>query len=56
MSQAPLTGKPVSKYKKAAPKPSITTEERQKNLFDSLCSQIDGEHYENALKTTNKRI
>ncbi|KAI0343443.1 hypothetical protein BDW22DRAFT_1392957 [Trametopsis cervina] len=39
---------------KAAPKQPITTAERLKRLFNSLCAQIDGGHFSNAIKTCDK--
>ncbi|KIM26933.1 hypothetical protein M408DRAFT_330302 [Serendipita vermifera MAFF 305830] len=51
--KAPLKSK---KYAKAAPKPALTKEQKQKKYFSSLCDQIEGDHLENALKTTNKLL
>ncbi|KAF8959983.1 hypothetical protein BDZ97DRAFT_1906063 [Flammula alnicola] len=45
-----------SKWKdhKATPKPPLSVEERLKRLFTSLCAQIDGGHFGNAVKTCDK--
>jgi hypothetical protein len=48
-------GTKKGKYAKAAPKPALTTEQRQKKYYGALCDQIEGDHLENALRTTNKR-
>ncbi|KAG8820161.1 hypothetical protein FRC17_010240 [Serendipita sp. 399] len=48
--------KKSQKYTRAPPKPPLTKEERQKKYYNSLCDQLDGEHLENALKTTNKLL
>ncbi|PVG00414.1 hypothetical protein CPB86DRAFT_782756 [Serendipita vermifera] len=44
------------KYAKAAAKPALTTDQRQKKYYGSLCDQIEGDHLENALRTTNKLL
>jgi signal recognition particle subunit SRP72 len=41
-------------HKKAPPRPPLPKDERIKRLAGSLCSQLDGEHFENAIKTCNK--
>ncbi|EJD08253.1 uncharacterized protein FOMMEDRAFT_101709 [Fomitiporia mediterranea MF3/22] len=51
--------KPVaSQTKKSSAKPTwkkqISPEEKSKRLFRSLCAQIDGGHFKNALKTCDK--
>ncbi|KAI0692154.1 hypothetical protein BC835DRAFT_1278223 [Cytidiella melzeri] len=52
---APLRKGAVNKPKqKAAPKQPLSTAERLKRLFNSLCAQIDGGHFSNALKTCDK--
>ncbi|KAG8806917.1 hypothetical protein FRC19_006958 [Serendipita sp. 401] len=43
-------------YTKAAPKPSLSKEDRQRKYYNSLCDQLEGDHLENALKTTNKLL
>jgi len=35
-------------------KKTVNPEERVKRLFNSLCAQIDGGHFKNALKTCDK--
>ena len=42
-------------HKKAPPRPPLEKGEQIKRLVGSLCSQLDGEHFENAIKTCNKR-
>ncbi|KAL0955521.1 hypothetical protein HGRIS_001759 [Hohenbuehelia grisea] len=39
---------------KSTPKQSIPVPERLKRLFKSLCAQIDGGHFSNAIKTCDK--
>ena len=39
---------------KAGPKQPLTLPERLKRLFTSLCAQIDGGHFPNAIKTCDK--
>jgi signal recognition particle subunit SRP72 len=39
---------------KPIPKEPLSTSERLKRLFSSLCAQIDGGHYNNAVKTCDK--
>ncbi|KAA1470475.1 hypothetical protein DENSPDRAFT_836287 [Dentipellis sp. KUC8613] len=46
-------GTPTQKKKHAAKK-QLSTEERLKRLFTSLCAQIDGGHFTNAAKTCDK--
>jgi hypothetical protein len=60
MSRQPAQKKALAsskhkKYTKAAPKPDLTKEQKQKKYFHSLCDQIEGDHLENALRTTRKR-
>ncbi|KAF9479384.1 hypothetical protein BDN70DRAFT_834573 [Pholiota conissans] len=45
-----------SKWKdhKTRPKQPLTTQERMKRLFTSLCAQIDGGYFGNAVKTCDK--
>ncbi|KAF8883293.1 hypothetical protein BD779DRAFT_1540534 [Infundibulicybe gibba] len=43
-----------SSARKAAPKKPLTAPERLKRLFTSLCAQIDGGHFNNAVKTCDK--
>ena len=52
-TQTPALGK---KYQKAAPKPPKPVEEQLKRHFNSLCAQIDGGHFRNALKTSEKSL
>ncbi|KAI0090565.1 hypothetical protein BDY19DRAFT_717752 [Irpex rosettiformis] len=40
--------------KKAPPKQPLSTSERLRRLFNSLCAQIDGGHFSNAIKTCDK--
>ncbi|KAM5545236.1 hypothetical protein V8D89_001347 [Ganoderma adspersum] len=40
--------------KKAAPKQPLLVADRLKRLFTSLCAQIDGGHFANAIKTCDK--
>ena len=40
--------------KKAAPKQPLPVADRLKRLFTSLCAQIDGGHFANAIKTCDK--
>ncbi|KAG6902282.1 hypothetical protein C0995_002214 [Termitomyces sp. Mi166 len=40
--------------KKATPKQPLSTAERLRRLFTSLCAQIDGGHFGNAIKTCDK--
>ncbi|KAG6811735.1 hypothetical protein H0H92_006087 [Tricholoma furcatifolium] len=61
MSSKPKTvtgssSKPKGKdfAKKAVPKPPLSVPERLKRLFTSLCAQIDGGHFANAIKTCDK--
>lgn len=42
--------------RKATPKQPLPVQERLKRLFTSLCAQIDGGHYNNAIKTCDKSI
>ena len=39
---------------KAAPKQPLPVADRLKRLFTSLCAQIDGGHFANAIKTCDK--
>ncbi|KAJ8515826.1 hypothetical protein ONZ45_g6810 [Pleurotus djamor] len=53
----PSTGSKHGKsLKKATPKASLSTSERQRRLFTSLCAQIDGGHFTNAIKTCDKLL
>ncbi|KAJ3565743.1 hypothetical protein NP233_g7442 [Leucocoprinus birnbaumii] len=47
-------GKPKPGSRKNRPKKPVSEEERSKKLFSSLCSQIDGGHFANAIKTCDK--
>ncbi|KAH7929553.1 hypothetical protein BV22DRAFT_1125649 [Leucogyrophana mollusca] len=40
--------------RKSQPKQPVSLSERLKRLFTSLCAQIDGGHFTNAIKTCNK--
>ncbi|KAI9063949.1 hypothetical protein FKP32DRAFT_1591982 [Trametes sanguinea] len=52
---APKPGsKPGQKRQKAAPKQPLPVADRLKRLFTSLCAQIDGGHFANAIKTCDK--
>ncbi|PPQ80100.1 LOW QUALITY PROTEIN: hypothetical protein CVT25_001468 [Psilocybe cyanescens] len=46
--------KPTWKGNKGKPKQPLSTSERLKRLFTSLCAQIDGGHFSNAVKTCDK--
>lgn len=52
----------ATKYKgkdsarKAGPKPPLGIPERLNRLFTSLCAQIDGGHFNNAIKTCDKSM
>jgi len=48
------SGKSNWKDHRVTPKQPITTQERLKRLFTSLCAQIDGGHFGNAVKTCDK--
>lgn len=44
-----------SRWKKpTTPKKTSTTQEQLKRLFTTLCAQIDGGHFSNAVKTCDK--
>ncbi|KAJ3510570.1 hypothetical protein NLJ89_g4599 [Agrocybe chaxingu] len=47
-------GKPNWKDHKSTPKQPLSSQERLKRLFTSLCAQIDGGHFGNAVKTCDK--
>ncbi|KIJ63486.1 hypothetical protein HYDPIDRAFT_29293 [Hydnomerulius pinastri MD-312] len=47
-------GSKSSRPSKNQPKQPVPLEERLKRLFTSLCAQIDGGHFTNAIKTCNK--
>ncbi|KAF4620259.1 hypothetical protein D9613_001069 [Agrocybe pediades] len=51
---SPATHKPNWKDHKSTPKQPLSTQERLKRLFTSLCAQIDGGHFSNAVKTCDK--
>ncbi|KAI0077236.1 hypothetical protein K474DRAFT_1662016 [Panus rudis PR-1116 ss-1] len=56
--KAPV-GKPVTKTtqgqpKKKTPKQPLPVSDRLKRLFSSLCAQVDGGHFANAIKTCDK--
>ena len=42
--------------RKAGPKPPLGVPERLSRLFTSLCAQIDGGHFNNAIKTCDKSM
>ncbi|KAI0667031.1 hypothetical protein C8Q78DRAFT_929554, partial [Trametes maxima] len=46
--------KPGASRQKAAPKQPLPVADRLKRLFTSLCAQIDGGHFANAIKTCDK--
>ncbi|KAJ8501684.1 hypothetical protein ONZ51_g433 [Trametes cubensis] len=46
--------KPAASRQKAAPKQPLPVADRLKRLFTSLCAQIDGGHFANAIKTCDK--
>ncbi|KDQ56463.1 hypothetical protein JAAARDRAFT_312486 [Jaapia argillacea MUCL 33604] len=48
------TGKSGGKNTQSQPKEPLTVSERLKRLFTSLCAQIDGGHFTNAVKTCDK--
>ncbi|EKM53538.1 uncharacterized protein PHACADRAFT_148180 [Phanerochaete carnosa HHB-10118-sp] len=47
-------GKPIRVKKRPAKKEPLPVTERLKRLFTSLCAQIDGGHFSNAIKTCDK--
>ncbi|TFK45135.1 hypothetical protein BDQ12DRAFT_695377 [Crucibulum laeve] len=52
---APLTtSKGKASARKATPKQPLPVPERLKRLFTSLCAQVDGGHFSNAIKTCDK--
>lgn len=55
-SAKPPSSSTKSRVKPAAGKPKqpVPTAERLKRLFASLCAQIDGGHFANAIKTCDK--
>lgn len=61
-SMAPATFSSAKKHKgkvatkQAVPKQPLTLPERLKRLFTSLCAQIDGGHFDNAIKTCEKSM
>ncbi|KAI0827614.1 hypothetical protein BC628DRAFT_1317896 [Trametes gibbosa] len=46
--------KPANAREKAAPKQPLPVVDRLKRLFTSLCAQIEGGHFANAIKTCDK--
>ncbi|KAI0359468.1 hypothetical protein OH77DRAFT_1419967 [Trametes cingulata] len=48
------SSKPAKARQKAAPKQPLPVADRLKRLFTSLCAQIDGGHFANAIKTCDK--
>jgi signal recognition particle subunit SRP72 len=42
--------------RKATPKKPVSEAETARQLFSSLCSQIDGAHFANAIKTCDKSV
>jgi signal recognition particle subunit SRP72 len=42
--------------RKTSPKPPLGVPERLSRLFTSLCAQIDGGHFNNAVKTCDKSM
>ncbi|KAI0364817.1 hypothetical protein BV20DRAFT_814185 [Pilatotrama ljubarskyi] len=46
--------KPAKPRQKVAPKQPLPVADRLKRLFTSLCAQIDGGHFANAIKTCDK--
>jgi signal recognition particle subunit SRP72 len=55
---SPLAGKQKGKdsARKSGPKPPLAIPDRLKRLFTSLCAQIDGGHFNNAIKTCEKSV
>ncbi|KAH9485763.1 Signal recognition particle subunit SRP72 [Psilocybe cubensis] len=51
---SPPTHKPTWKDNKGKPKQQPSTAERLRRFFTSLCAQIDGGHFSNAVKTCDK--
>jgi signal recognition particle subunit SRP72 len=51
---APKSGKGPGR--KGTVKPPLPVPERLKKLFTSLCAQIDGGHFTNAIKTCDKSL
>ena len=57
MPSKPSSSKPQlegAQGRKAAKKQPLPTEDRLKRLFNSLCAQIDGGHFTNAVRTCDK--
>jgi signal recognition particle subunit SRP72 len=50
----PGKAKGRSSTRKATPKKPVSETETARRLFSSLCSQIDGAHFANAIKTCDK--
>lgn len=56
-NRAPAQKQTKSRVKKApANKKPLSVNERLKRLFTSLCAQIDGGHFKNAIKTCDKSL
>ncbi|THG95626.1 hypothetical protein EW026_g6065 [Hermanssonia centrifuga] len=54
-AKASAAGKHIArKSKKTTPKQPLPISEKLKRLFTSLCAQIDGGHFSNAIKTCDK--
>ncbi|KAJ3520443.1 hypothetical protein NMY22_g12755 [Coprinellus aureogranulatus] len=53
-ASAPTNPSKKGPNRKATPKQPIPVPERLKRLFTSLCAQIDGGHFTNAIKTCDK--
>ncbi|KAH7883446.1 hypothetical protein F5I97DRAFT_1939200 [Phlebopus sp. FC_14] len=54
VSEKPKTGHKRRSIQKNKPKSTVSLEERLRRLFTSLCAQIDGGHFTNAISTCNK--
>ena len=54
--QTKKTATTIGRKKEKSVKPPLSTEERQKRCFASLCDQLEGDHLENAIRTKNKRM
>ena len=50
----PITKSQRAARQKAAPKAPLPVADRLKRLFTSLCAQLDGGHFANAIKTCDK--
>ena len=54
-SSTPTTAKPKDRKRTGPPKKELSDEEKCTKLYATLVKQLDGAHFANALKTTDKR-